>query len=135
MDDNSTVTEAVEVVTAPDASNQGMVVIELENTIKSHLSSIDNLEAEYSKHRDMLEDIFNNDTTYKEHAKVAKEAARIKKFLAQLPQTYRIVIELRFFQDLNANEIAKIINKRAGTVRVIQLRALAKLKELLQTHD
>lgn len=58
--------------------NQGLVVIELENTIKSHLASIDKLEGEYSTHKDMLEDVFNNDSTYKEHAKAAKEAARIK---------------------------------------------------------
>lgn len=57
---------------------QGLVVIELENTIKSHLASIDKLEGEYATHRDMLEDVFNNDSTYKEHAKAAKEAARIK---------------------------------------------------------
>lgn len=58
--------------------NQGLVVIELENTIKNHLASIDKLEGEYVTHRDMLEDIFNNDSTYKEHAKIAKEAARVK---------------------------------------------------------
>lgn len=57
---------------------QGLVVIELENTIKSHLASIDKLEGEYATHKDMLEDVFNNDSTYKEHAKAAKEAARIK---------------------------------------------------------
>ena len=46
--------------------------------IKSHLTSIDKIEGEYSKHKDMLEDFFNNDPTYKEHAEKAKEATRIK---------------------------------------------------------
>lgn len=79
MDEKTqTVEETVEVVATTDTPNQGMVVIELENMIKSHLASIDKIEQEYSKHRDMLEDIFNNDTTYKEQAQKAKEAARIK---------------------------------------------------------
>ncbi len=69
--------ETVEIV-ATDTPNQGMIVIELENMIKSHLASIDKIEQEYSKHRDMLEDIFNNDSTYKEQAQKAKEVARIK---------------------------------------------------------
>lgn len=78
MDENiQPTTETTEVVAA-DTPNQGMVIIELENMIKQHLTSIDTLETEYSKHRDMLEDIFNNDATYKEHAQKAKEAARIK---------------------------------------------------------
>lgn len=58
--------------------NQANVIIELENMVKSHLSSIDKIESEYSKHKGMLEDIFNNDPTFKTHAENAKEANRIK---------------------------------------------------------
>lgn len=57
---------------------QANVIIELESMIKSHLSSIDKIEVEYSKHKGMLEDIFNNDPTFKTHAENAKEANRIK---------------------------------------------------------
>lgn len=81
MDDKAQTTETqepVEVATTDSTPNAGMVIIELENMIKGHLASIDKTEEAYAKHRDMLEDIFNNDSTYKEHAKLAKEANRVK---------------------------------------------------------
>jgi len=40
------------------------------------------------------------------------------------------IIELRFFDGLSHNEIAEIIGKSAGNVRVILHRALKKLKEV-----
>lgn len=58
--------------------NEGMIIIELENMIKSHLSSIDRLTEEAKKHQEMLDDIFNNDQTYREHAEEAKKAAKQK---------------------------------------------------------
>lgn len=60
-----------------DAS-QASILINLESIIKGHISSIDRLEEEMEKHKSMLDDIFENDATYKEHAEKAKEAARIK---------------------------------------------------------
>ena len=42
------------------------------------MSAIDKLEQEVRKNKEMLDDIFNNDPTYKEHADKAKEAAKVK---------------------------------------------------------
>lgn len=53
-------------------------VISLEATIKSHISSISKMEEELDKHRSLLDDIFNNDPTYKVHTDAVKEASRIK---------------------------------------------------------
>ena len=58
--------------------NGGMVIIELEGSIKGHLSAIDRLSEELKKHREMLEDIFTNDSTYQQHSEQAKEATKIK---------------------------------------------------------
>ena len=57
-----------------------------------------------------------------------------KKILAvlnQLPQDQQLVIRYRFFEDLTSEEISYIMDKSEGAIRVIQHRAIIKLKELL----
>ncbi len=55
----------------------------------------------------------------------------IKGALSQLNDEQREVIEMRFMSDLSPAEIASIIGKKEGTVRIIQFRALKKLKEII----
>ncbi len=52
--------------------------------------------------------------------------------LAQLTDEQQEIIQLRFVADLSPAEIAGIVGKREGTVRIIQFRALKKLQEILQ---
>lgn len=59
-------------------NNDAVLLTKIEEMIKTHLAQIDSLQEEITKHRDMANDIFENDETYKEHDKLAKEAARIK---------------------------------------------------------
>lgn len=59
-------------------SNQASVLMNLERLIKSHIASIDKLTQDLAEYRQMLEDIFNNDSTYKDHLEKAKEATKIK---------------------------------------------------------
>jgi hypothetical protein len=54
------------------------ILINLESMIKSHIGSLERLSDELKKHKGMLNDIFENDSTYKQHSDAAKEAARIK---------------------------------------------------------
>lgn len=49
----------------------------------------------------------------------------------QLPQKYRIVIHLFYYEELTIEEIAKVLNAKPSTVRTHLTRARAKLKELL----
>ena len=42
----------------------------------------------------------------------------------------RQIIELKFFDGLSHNEIAEVVGKSSGNVRVILHRALKKLKEI-----
>ncbi|MCL5409330.1 MAG: hypothetical protein M1607_00540 [Patescibacteria group bacterium] len=58
--------------------NRASIVLDLERLIKSHLTNIDQLRDELEKQQGLLDDIFNNDATYKEHTEQAKEAARVK---------------------------------------------------------
>lgn len=63
---------------APVTAKSADVLLNMEGLIKSHISSIDRLQEQVEKHQSLLDNIFENDSTYKEHEKDAKEAARIK---------------------------------------------------------
>lgn len=54
------------------------ILLNLESMIKSNLSSIDRIKEEIDKKQGMLDDILNNDPTYKQHCDNAKEAGKIK---------------------------------------------------------
>lgn len=59
-------------------NNDSTILLSLEQLIKSHITRIDKLKDELKKHKEMLNSILDNDSTYKEHSQKAKEAARIK---------------------------------------------------------
>jgi len=59
---------------------------------------------------------------------------RILKLLTQLPLDQQQVIKYKFFEDMTNEEIAFVMNKNAGAVRVLQHRAIAKLKELVSNN-
>ena len=59
-------------------STDAALLIKIEEMIKTHISQIDSLSEEITKHKDMVDDIFGNDQTYQEHDKVTKEAAKIR---------------------------------------------------------
>ena len=59
-------------------NNDAVLLVKIEEMIKTHTAQIDELQEEITKHRDMVNDIFANDETFQEHDKVAKEAARIR---------------------------------------------------------
>lgn len=59
-------------------NNDAALLLKIEEMIKTHTAQIESLGEEITKYRDMLSDIFENDETYKEHEKLAKEASRIK---------------------------------------------------------
>ncbi|MDO8429301.1 MAG: hypothetical protein Q7S88_01610 [Candidatus Daviesbacteria bacterium] len=64
--------------TSKTPGNGADILINLEGLIKSHISSTTRLQEEYDKHRSMLDDIFNNDATYKKLSEESKEASRKK---------------------------------------------------------
>ncbi|BCZ45284.1 DNA-directed RNA polymerase sigma-70 factor [Clostridium gelidum] len=57
----------------------------------------------------------------------------IKSNLKEIPEKYRIVIVLRYYENLNYNEIAKLLDKPLGTVKTEIYRAKALLKDKLKT--
>lgn len=66
-----------------------------------------------------------------EIVELAAERAQVRAAFARLSPADREVLELRVIAGLTAEEAAKVLRKRPGTVRVAQYRALAHLRVLL----
>jgi hypothetical protein len=54
------------------------MIANLEQSIKSAISTIDLQKSELTKLNEMVTGVLENDATYQEHAKLAKEAAKVK---------------------------------------------------------
>lgn len=54
------------------------ILANLEQSIKSAVSAIDRQKGELTKLNEMVTGVLENDATYQEHAKLAKEAAKVK---------------------------------------------------------
>lgn len=63
---------------------------------------------------------------------VALDGARVWQEVQKLPYEQRLVLVMRFMDDRRYEEIAKIVGKSVGAVRVIQFRALTSLRNLLR---
>jgi RNA polymerase sigma-70 factor (ECF subfamily) len=55
--------------------------------------------------------------------------------LAELPADYREVIILRHIEGLPFEEVARRMERTAGAVRMLWLRALKKLREAIEKRD
>ena len=54
------------------------------------------------------------------------------KLLKELGTEQQIVLKLKFLENLDNTEIAELLHKNEGAIRVIQHRAIAKLQELIK---
>ncbi|HEV8601610.1 MAG TPA: RNA polymerase sigma factor [Patescibacteria group bacterium] len=80
---------------------------------------------------DTLEDAVNP----VDEANLGVEQKKILELIEQLSSEQAQVIRYKFFEDLTNPEIAHIMNKNEGAVRVIQHRAILKLKELFNKRN
>ncbi|MBI4036083.1 hypothetical protein HY383_03960 [Candidatus Daviesbacteria bacterium] len=94
--------QTIEETPAPEeqtSSSDAVLLVRIEEMIKTHTSQIDTLQGEITKLRDMVNDVFVNDETYQEHDKVAKEAARIrsntKKEIQKRPEVADLINKLK----------------------------------------
>ncbi len=58
------------------------------------------------------------------------DSKKIRELLKKLSPAHREILELKYLNDFNNTEIAKITDKSEGNVRVIQLRALREMRKL-----
>jgi RNA polymerase sigma-70 factor (ECF subfamily) len=63
------------------------------------------------------------------------ETSSVQQVLRKLPEDYRMVLVYRFINQLTPAEIAAIMNRSEGAVRVLQHRALRAARKLLVEHS
>lgn len=68
-------------------------------------------------------------------AETRNDGERVWTLVQKLPLEQRQVIVMRFMDDLPYTEVAQVLGKSVGAVRVIQFRALATLRRLVQHAD
>ncbi|GAB4481785.1 MAG: hypothetical protein Kow0088_24290 [Anaerolineales bacterium] len=56
-------------------------------------------------------------------------------YLLKLPADYRTILVLRFLNDLSYEETAQVMDRSYGAVRVLQHRALAALRDLMERGE
>jgi RNA polymerase sigma-70 factor (ECF subfamily) len=82
-----------------------------------------------------LEDVENTleyETNVIDIVNLESQQKVLLKLLKELGAEQQIVLKLKFFEDLTNSEIAEMLHKNEGAVRVIQHRAIVKLQELLK---
>ncbi|MEO8105302.1 MAG: RNA polymerase sigma factor [Candidatus Saccharibacteria bacterium] len=57
-----------------------------------------------------------------------EELARVRTLVQELPDKFRTVVLLRFFEQLSCREVSVIMGTSEGNVRILQYRALKELK-------
>lgn len=72
---------------------------------------------------------------HQEKADLPPDWTEVYAAIAQLKQVEQTVITLRFFENMEYEQIAAIINKRQPAVRVILHRGLKKLEKMLSSAE
>jgi len=77
-------------------------------------------------------EIIDSETNVHEKAILSADVDNIKKAIKKLKQEYQDIIIWHYLEDMSIAEIAKLMNKPAGTVRVMLHRGLKELKNIVQ---
>lgn len=73
--DDQTPSESID---TPQEIDQSTVFLSVENLIKSNLTNLDTLQAQYREQKEMVDSVLENDPTYKDHLEKANEANKVK---------------------------------------------------------
>lgn len=98
-------------------------------TIKNNVIS---LNEGYNKDCSVVDIIASDFSVEKEIEKLDIKKIIIEN-IKSLPENYRLIIILRYYEDLSYNEISELLNKPLGTVKTELYRAKAILKKQLET--
>lgn len=115
-------------------------------TFKTYLSRIAlNLITDYYRKRGRSPQVFDieqyNDPIIDNGARPdeavvnSEQRQEVARVLTLLPEEQRQVIELRIIQGVAVADVAQIMGKSAAAVKMLQQRALKKLKDLLAEND
>jgi len=83
----------------------------------------------------LLARLLSVERTPEERAVRDEEAARLAAALERLPIRYREVIEARFFEQMPFADVARQTGKSVGAVRVLCVRAIARLRQELEAES
>jgi hypothetical protein len=84
IEDESEVIDGEELeVSTGEINDQTATFLGLEDLIKNHVESIDKMRLELKQAREMFDDSFNNNPTYREHLERVKEANKAKNSVKQ----------------------------------------------------
>ena len=81
------------------------------------------------------ENLYIEDNNLEEIVYKNEENQKIRKVINKLKPDYQAVIYLVFLEGLKYKEVAKIMNKNIGQIKVMLYRAKRKLKEYLEKED
>lgn len=72
--------EVTEDTTTPEteSTDQSTVFLSVENLIKSNIATLDTLQQQFREQKEMVDNVLENDQTYREHLEQAKEANKVK---------------------------------------------------------
>jgi len=79
-------------------------------------------------------DIVDESQNILKNLEIKLDIEEVKKKILELKDEYREVIILHFIDELSTKEIAEILDKTAGNIRVLIHRALKALKKLLKNY-
>lgn len=75
------------------------------------------------------------DDTVLETLELSHQQKILNELIKELPEDYRQILKMKFFEGLSNEIIAQLTNKSEGAIRVAQFRAITKLKELFEDYD
>lgn len=75
----------------------------------------------------------SNDSANKIDLKIQIE--KTKKAIQKLKQDYQDIIIMRFVDDLSVKEVAKVLQKSEGAVKIMQHRAIKALRKFLEPNN
>jgi RNA polymerase sigma-70 factor (ECF subfamily) len=86
------------------------------------------------KHTEELSDNFIDSESNNPQRLVEEKivSLKVRSAINKLPENYRDILLLRFIEDFSYSEIAKILGKSEGSIRILQFRAIKELKKVLQ---
>ena len=81
------------------------------------------------------EENLQNIPSSSEELNLALEMEKVKKCISKLRPDYQDLILMRFLEEMPNNEIALILNKSEGAIRLMQYRAIKDLKEIYNSEN
>jgi len=84
---------------------------------------------------DALSPILTETLTTENSVSASKPEMMLQQALLKLPTTQRLVFNMRYFDDMTYEEIAKVTGKRVGTLKTNYHYAAERIKEIIKDQE